>query len=210
MLDTQVKICGITSPKDAKLSMSLGADYIGLVFADSRRRVTPDVALAIRASVPDALLVGVFLDESIETVVDIAKRCRLNMIQLHGSESPRYCDALGNRLGLPIIKVFSYSQLDTLDRINEYKRVSFYLFDLDKGGDPGRVNGERDRLWETAASLRSKGYRIFLAGGLDTDNVARAVERVTPYGIDVASGVEHTAGVKDSSAMRRFIKEVKG
>ena len=81
MLETQVKICGITSSKDAKLSQSLGADYIGLIFADSSRRVTPDVASDIRRSVPDALLVGVFRDESIEIVIDIAKRCGLNMIR---------------------------------------------------------------------------------------------------------------------------------
>lgn len=210
MLNTQVKVCGITTPRDAQLSMSLGADYIGLVFADSKRRVTPDVAQDIRTRVPDALLVGVFMDESLEAVIDISRQSGLNMIQLHGSESPKYCDALIDRLRLPVIKSFTSSQLDNIERVSDYTRASYFLFDLDKGVDPATANGTRDRLWEEAASLRGRGYRIFLAGGLDSENVASAVDRVSPHCIDVASGVEQQPGVKDSAALKQFIKEVKG
>ena len=207
---TRVKICGVTSPGDAALSLSLGADYIGLIFADSKRRVSPQVAMEIRRSVPDALLVGVFVNESFEAVVDIAKRCGLNMIQLHGDESPSYVDALIGRLRLPVIKAFSYSQLDKLDQVHTYSRASYFLFDLDKGTNPKKANGKRDRVWEEAAALRGKGYRIFLSGGLDPDNVTDALNQVSPNVIDVASGVEQRPGVKDSVALKRFMKEVKG
>jgi len=210
MLDTRVKICGVTTPHDAKLSMAMGADYIGLVFAGSRRRVSPAQAIAIRVAVPDAMLVGVFADASIEEVVDIARRCRLNLIQLHGNESPKYCDALMERLGLPFIKAFTSSQLDRLGEIDEYTRASFFLFDLEKAIDPTTANGTRERLWREAAAVRARGYRIFLGGGLDFSNVAEAMSRVTPYCIDVARGVEREPGIKDSSALRTFLKEVKG
>ena len=210
MIDTRVKICGITSAKDAQLSLSMGADYLGLVFADSRRRITPDVARSIRDAVPDAMLVGVFRNHSLEEVVAISRSCRLNMIQLHGDEPPNYCDALIDRLGLPTIKAFSSSQLDDIGKLNNYKRATYFLFDLDKGVNPATANGTRDRLWREAAAVRGKGYRIFLAGGLTPSNVVEAVSRVTPYCIDVASGVEKTPGVKDSAALRAFVKEVKG
>lgn len=209
MLETRIKICGITSPTDAGFCLSAGADYLGLIFAPSSRQVSPDIAKAIRAEVPQAMLVGVFADAPLEEVIDAGRSCRLNMIQLHGSESPAYCDQLLRSLSLPIIKTISVRNLADLDRMREYTRTSYFLFDLDKDRDPAALNGAREHLWSEAARVRRIGYRIFLAGALDVGNVRDAVRTVRPYGIDVATGVERGPGVKDSMRVVRLIQEVR-
>ncbi len=204
--DTRVKICGITSVEDARLSASLGADYLGLIFVDSPRRVSLDVARDIRDAVPRSVLIGVFADAPADEVADTCVTCGLNMIQLHGAESPAYCDELQSRISLPVIKVFKSSQLGDLKRIREYVRTSFLHFDLDKKTDTGAAQKE---LWKKAAGLRRKGYRIFLAGKLNSENVGEALECVLPFCVDVASGVERSPGVKDPAALSQFIAEVK-
>jgi phosphoribosylanthranilate isomerase len=213
MLDTRIKICGITSPEDAELSQSLGADYIGMIFANGSRRVSQETAKAIREAVPHAMLTGVFADTPIGEVVGIGRACGLNLIQLHGRETPEYCDALQSCLSLPIIKAFSVNQLPDPRRLRDYTRTSYFMFDLDKNHNLREasqiVNGQRERLWSTAAAIRSKGYRVFLAGGLSPANVREAVRRVGPYAIDVASGVESSPGIKDSEVLGRFITEVR-
>jgi phosphoribosylanthranilate isomerase len=170
MLDTRIKVCGITSPADAKLASSHGADYLGLIFAKSPRRVTVEAARNVREAVPNAMLVGVFVDAPIDDVAATARACGLDLVQLHGKESPEYCDALHAQTSLPIIKVFSASQLDGAERLKQYKRTSYFLFDLDKGDgarEQDKVQGAHDDLWQRADALRRRGYRIFLAGGLD-------------------------------------------
>lgn len=212
MLGTRIKVCGITSPADAKLCMTHGADYLGLIFAESPRRVTVEAARPIRDAVLNAILVGVFADMPVDEVARIARACGLDMIQLHGNESPLYCNALHGQLSLPVIKAVSASQIGSGNDLKQYKRTSYFLFDLDKGAAAQRHNGPRDvreDLWRRAAAMRRRGYRIFLAGGLDVTNVREAVANVEPYGIDVARGVEKSPGVKDPQTLRRFIKAVK-
>jgi phosphoribosylanthranilate isomerase len=208
---TRIKICGITSPRDAKLAVSLGADYLGLIFAESPRRVSPDIARSIRKAVPKAMLVGVFRNAPIKEIVATSRLCRLNMVQLHGHESPEYCETLFSRLSLPIIKTFSVSQSFDAAGLGEYRRTSFFLFDFDKAsdGNKGPVHGSRDRLWAEAEKMRQKGFRIFLAGSLNASNVGEAIRKVTPFGVDVARGVEESPGVKDSAALEKFISEVR-
>lgn len=209
MQQTRIKICGITSTEDAKLAYRLGADYLGVIFADGARRVSPETAIAIREAVPATTLIGVFEDSPLEDVVAITRACGLNMIQLHGREEPEYCNQLQTRVMLPVIKAFRENQLADLNRLREYSRMSYVLLDLDKNVRPGEphVNGYRERLWSKAAAVRSKGYRLFLAGGLRPDNVCSAIQRVLPYGVDVASGVEKRPGVKDTDVLHRFFAE---
>ncbi len=208
MLDTRIKICGITSPADAKLALTCGADYLGLNFAKSPRRVTLEIARTIRKAVPNAILVGVFADAMVDDVVYTARACGLDMVQLHGQESPGYCDSLHEFLSLPVIKAFSASQLGGADLLKNYKRTTYFLLDLDQGV-PKTDTVTRSDLWRQAAAMRRLGYRIFLAGGLDESNVREAVQSVAPYGIDVARGVEKSPGVKDSAALDRFIRAVR-
>ena len=212
MLDTRIKICGITSAEDARLANRLGADYLGVIFADGVRGVPVETAIAIREAVPSAMLAGVFVDSPLQSVVSIARACGLNIVQLHGDEGPEYCNELQSQLMLPIIKAFRPDQLGDVNRLNEYTRVSYIMLDLDKNQRPEQphLNGHREQLWSKAAEIRGKGYRVFLAGGLNPDNVRHAITRVLPYGIDVASGVEKRPGVKDSETLGRFIAEARG
>jgi phosphoribosylanthranilate isomerase len=211
MLQTRIKICGITSAEDARLAERLGADYLGVIFADGVRRVEPETAMAIREAVPAAMLIGVFADAPVKDVVSLARASRLNMIQLHGNEDPDYCNKLQAHVMLPIIKAFRPRELTNLDLLRHYTRMSYFMLDLDKNERPEQphVNGRREELWEKAAMIRNKGYRVFLAGGLNPDNVRHAIYRVLPYGIDVASGVEKRPGVKDLETLGRFVEEAR-
>ena len=210
MLDTRIKICGITSVADAQFSLQAGADYLGLIFAESARRIDVETARAIRQTVPSAMLIGVFRDAPLDGVVKTGGACGLDLVQLHGVESPEYCSALLKRLSRPVIKAFRVDELSDFRILREYTKTSYFMLDLDKNHNPAkRLNGHREALWATASTLRGQGYRIFLAGGLNPDNVQEAVRRVDPYGIDVASGVEKSPGVKDTEAVTRFITEAR-
>lgn len=207
MLNTRIKICGVTTPEDAELCAALGVDYIGLIFADSVRRVTLSQAAKIRAAVPHAMLVGVFMDQSLHEVVEISRAARVNMVQLHGDEPPSYCEVLLAQLQLPIVKSFTSRRL-AKNSPNEYSRTSYFHLDLDKNASD-RLVPHQETLWSEAAALRSKGYRIFLAGALNTGNVRRAMNAVRPYCVDVASAVESAPGIKDYEQMRRLVMEVR-
>ena len=210
MLETRIKICGITSVDDARMIARAGADYLGLIFADSARRVDIETARAIRAALPSAMLIGVFQDAPLDDVVTTGRECGLNLVQLHGSEPPEYCDALLGQLSRPVIKAFSVDKLFDPRALQSYTRTSYFLIDLSKNYVAAHgLNGHRDTLWSTAAQLRSRGYRIFLAGGLNPGNVREAIRRVDPFGIDVASGVEKSPGRKDLDAVARFVEEAR-
>lgn len=209
MQDTRIKICGITTPVDARVCRSFGADYLGLIFAPSERRVTADVARQIRQAVPDAMLVGVFMDAPLDDVADLCKDCRLNIVQLHGSETPEYTEALHRRVSLPVIKTVSFSQIGMLARIGEYRSASYFLFDLDKRRNGHALDELQDQLWRAAADVRRQGYRLFLGGGLTERTVRDAIRRVSPHAVDIARGVERKPGVKDRKAVETFIRRVR-
>lgn len=202
----RIKVCGITSAEDAVLCDGLGADYLGLIFAESPRRIDSGRGGEIRRTVPGAKLVGVFVNADQETVVKTAQSCGLDMLQLHGVEPPELVASLAGRLGLPIIKSFSAGSERSRGDFGEYKRTDYFLFDYEKGL---AVSERRSReLWDEAAAAVSAGRRVFLAGGLTPGNVGAAAKRVRPYCVDVCSGVESAPGVKDAWAVRRFISEV--
>ncbi len=203
----KIKICGITSPEDALLCHGMGADFLGVIFADSPRRITSEEAAAIRRAVPDARLVGVFMDADLDEIVRTAQVAGLDMIQLHGSESASYCTELHARTGLPLVKALAQGRL--LDRKDPAAQIApaHFLLDLDKT-EPVRMKAI-DALWSEAAEASRRGYELFLAGGLDPTNVREAVRKVRPFGVDVCRGVEKEPGVKDTAAVKRFIAEVK-
>jgi phosphoribosylanthranilate isomerase len=141
MHETRVKVCGITSPEDAATCHALGADYLGVIFAASPRRATPAQARDIRSAVPTAALVGVFRGDKLETVAQTAASCRLDLIQLHGDESPAYCDALRARTSLPLLKTILHGQIRGPEDLAAYRAAGFFLFDLSKGAsDACRAN----------------------------------------------------------------------
>ena len=195
---TVVKICGVTRAEDAAVAVAAGADMIGIVFwAPSPRAATEEQARRVRAAVPAGVpLVGVFVDEDPERIDELVEAAGLDRVQLHGAE-PR---ALIERFG---------------------ERAIRGVRDGDVSGVPDGVPVIYDRPWgETRdiealyahwrlASKLVAGRRLLLAGRLDPDNVAQAVREVRPYGVDCASGVESSAGIKDHERVRRFVAAAK-
>ncbi len=198
---TRVKICGLTLPGDASACQEAGVDYLGMIFAGGPRLVRQSAALEIRKTVPGAKLVGVFADQPIESVVETASACSLDLIQLHGHESDSDVSAVASGSGLPVIKTLRLGE-----RISEV--ADYLLFDLPKGRPP--AEDEREQLWAQARQAVDDGRRVFLAGKLTPADVAAAIDTVGPFALDVASGVEFAPGFKDAALIRRFIEEVRG
>ena len=212
----RVKICGITTTADAVGCLDLGADYLGLIFTDSPRRITAVQAADIRAQVPGARFVGVFADAEPQTVLETARRVPLDLIQLHGRESASYCRDLAAGSGLQLIKAVRFdgqaqiAQDRLLDgqELGAFTAVEHFLFDLDKCA-AGPAQALLPPLWREASRQRQRGHSIFLAGGLSPANVQEAVRVTDPFGVDVCSGVEKVPGRKDLRAVARFIREAK-
>jgi phosphoribosylanthranilate isomerase len=191
-----VKICGITSEQDALLAVAMGADAVGFVFAPSPRQIPPSLASQIAKRLPpEVLTVGVFRDELPQRVVEIVQKSGLRAAQLHGNESREDSGYVSVRIPL-VIKAFAAGD-SRLARAGEYG-ASIIMIDAPSPGS-GKVFDWR--LAEGAPRAR----RIVLAGGLDPDNVAEAINIVRPWGVDVSSGVESSPGHKDPLLVKSFI-----
>ena len=204
---TKIKICGITNVEDAYAAVDLGADALGFIFVpNTPRYIEPqDAARVISKLAPFVTKVGVFADEPLENISQIIGTCGLNAIQLHGSETPEYCDNIRARGRAIIIKSFRVKGQNSLSPIPEYK-VSAYLLDTYVKGKKGGT-GETFN-WNLAIEAKKYG-RIIIAGGLTPGNVAEAVRHVQPYAVDVGSGVEAIPGRKDHAKIRAFIENVR-
>ena len=193
-----VKICGITSLKDAEIAANYSVSAIGLIFyPDSPRYVNPSNAEQWINQIPDSVKkVGVFVNEQMDTINNITRQLKLEFIQLHGDESPEYC----NRMIRPVIKVFHVG--DNFDAIvlNGYD-VHGFLFDTYKKGELGGTGN--CFKWELIANLKTE-TPIILSGGLKPENVLNGIEAVNPAAVDVNSGVESMPGVKDAEKIREF------
>jgi phosphoribosylanthranilate isomerase len=195
-----VKICGIRSVEDAQAAVEAGADALGFVFyPPSPRYVTPeDADQIIRGLPPFVTTVGLFVDVPLDLINDIAARCRLDRIQLHGHEPPEFC----RQLKQPVIKAFRIKNVDSLAQLPRYT-VSAYLLDAYvEGALPGGTGASFP--WDLAAQAKPYGP-VILAGGLTPENVGAAIARIRPYGVDVSSGVERAPGLKDHQKVRAFI-----
>ena len=199
----RVKICGITNVDDALMAVEAGADALGFVFFHkSPRCVTPERgAEIIRKLPPFVQCVGLFVNETAALVNAVADQCRLDIIQLHGDESPEFCDRIGRR----VVKVFRMKDVESLAKMQEY-RVAGYLLDAWSPSAYGGTGHTFD--WDMARDARRHGPLI-LAGGLTPENVAAAVIHVKPYAVDVSSGVEAVPGKKDPAKVREFIRRAK-
>ena len=193
-----VKICGITSLKDAEMAVNYSVPAIGLIFyPDSPRYVDPAEVEQWIERIPDSVKkVGVFVNEQIDTINNITRQLKLEFIQLHGDESPEFC----NEIIRPVIKVFRVG--DDFDAIvlNEYD-VHGFLFDTYKKGNPGGT-GTRFN-WDLIANLKTE-TPIILSGGLTPENVLNGIEAVNPAAVDVNSGVESVPGVKDEEKIKEL------
>jgi phosphoribosylanthranilate isomerase len=196
---TRIKICGLTNREDALLAVEAGADALGLVFADSPRRVTPAAAERIVAGLPPLVsVIGVFRNHRVEEIRSIVRRVGLDRVQLHGDESPDDCE----RLAPKVIKRFDILENDTSETLRERMeryRVSAYLL------DPGAGSG-RKFDWSLARDLPGP---LIVSGGLTPENVGEAIRTLRPYAVDVSSGVEHEPGRKDAEKVKAFIRAVR-
>ncbi len=192
-----VKICGITTEEDALLSVAMGADAVGFVFAPSPRQIAVDHARDIaRRLPPEVLTVGVFRDEAPQRVVDLCHRAGLRAAQLHGQEKPEDTAFVRSHVGL-VIKAFPAGSA-ALDRVADW-RADAVMVD-----SPAPGSGEVFD-WSLAEGA-PVGRRFILAGGLTPANVADAIEKVHPWGVDVSTGVEASPGHKDPVKVRDFIR----
>ena len=195
-----VKICGITNEDDALLAVAMGADAVGFIFAPSPRQVAPQLVYDItRRLPPEVLTVGVFRDEHPTRVVEIVHRAGLKAAQLHGNETPADTIEVASKVRW-VIKVFAAGspQLPKADRYG----TDLIMVDSPSGGS-GKVFD-----WDLAAEAPD-GPRLILAGGLTPENVAEAVRKVEPWGVDVATGVESSPGRKDALKVKRFIEQAR-
>ncbi len=197
----RVKICGVADVASALVASEAGADAIGLIFAPSRRQVTPQRAREITAALPPFISkVGVFVDEDHHRIEDLATACGLQAVQLHGAESPEFCEGFR----VPVIKAIRVKDASSLAGLSDYQVSAFLLdtYDASALGGTGRAFD-----WSLGARA-AQTHRVILSGGLTPENVMSALTRVHPYGVDVSSGVE-TDGTKDHGKIRTFVQRVR-
>ncbi|MBT2689327.1 phosphoribosylanthranilate isomerase [Bacillus sp. ISL-47] len=198
----KVKICGIRDIKTALSAIESGADALGFVFAQSKRRIDPEEAGKIIHQLPEDLLkVGVFVNETKETIEKIVEIAGINVIQLHGDETPEFSCGFS----LPVIKALSVGSAEDLSKLDEYSN-EYFLLDSPKGKYRGGNGVSFD--WSILNENLLLGKKIILAGGLNPENVAEGIKAASPYMVDVSSGVE-TEGKKDLGKIKRFIDEAK-
>jgi phosphoribosylanthranilate isomerase len=206
---TWIKICGTTSLEDALSSIEAGADALGFIFAESKRRVTPEQAQAIISQLSVKVeKIGVFMGSTPEEIADMAGQVALTGIQLHGEESPaevNSCLTPGRRSTLRKIKTILVKDglENKLDTVAAPGLVDAWL--LDSGAGSGKTFD-----WQTAkAKLGGRRERLIIAGGLNPENVGDAIRAFKPWGVDVVTGVERAPGRKDPEKLKAFVAAVR-
>ncbi len=203
-MSTRVKICGITNLADAQAAVEAGADALGFIFCEkSPRSVTLEQAAEISKQIPPFVMrVGVFVNAPEAFIQRAISDIGLAMLQFHGDEPPEAC----TRFGLMSMKAFRMKDAGVLAEISKYK-TDAYLLDayspMALGGTGHTFN------WDLALEAQKMGKPVFISGGLTPDNVAEAIRKVHPFGVDVSSGVESAPGKKDHAKVKAFVQAVK-
>jgi phosphoribosylanthranilate isomerase len=201
----RVKICGITNWTDARLAVTAGADALGFNFyRQSPRYISPDEARLIATRLPRrVLLVGVFVNAAPEDVLRAARNVDLNLVQLHGEESPADVQELSE--SFPVIKAFRVRPGFGGERLKRYRGASAFLldaFDAQRRGGTGKTFD-----WSVAKKAKKYGA-VIVAGGLTPENVAGAIRQARPFAVDICSGVESRPGRKDPDRMDALMHEI--
>jgi phosphoribosylanthranilate isomerase len=193
-MSAKVKICGLRRPEDIAFVNEAKPDYIGFVFAKSRRQVTCEQAYELQKDLdPSILKVGVFVDAPLSEIAGIYEKGCIDVVQLHGNETDEEILAVKTALGCPVIKAVSVTKAEDFLKA-QARPADYLLFDYGNGGTGKSFD------WSQIPALEKPW---FFAGGIDPDNVKEAL-RYHPYAIDVSSGVE-TDGVKDREKIRRVV-----
>lgn len=199
---TKIKICGLRTPSDIQAVNKLKPDYIGLVFADSKRRVTIEDARVLKQELDnDISTVGIFVNAPLDIIVNIAEQKIIDIIQLHGTEDALYIKELRSKTKVPLIKAIPVTKEGVAEKLEKID-CDFYLFDtMNKTGFGG--TGETFAL-ECIENLKiTKPF--FIAGGLNAMNVQMIIQKIHPYGVDVSGGVE-IDGQKNYDQIKKFIE----
>lgn len=201
-MHTRIKICGIKHRDDALKAVECGADAIGLIFVEKSPRYASltDARVIAESMPPFVTVVGLFMNASAEKVREALKVVPLNLLQFHGEETPEFCD----QFGVPYIKVLRMREnVNVVAFAQDYLNAAGILLDTyhESGGGSGQ-SFDWNRIPEDMP------LPVILAGGLNPENVASAVENVRPYAVDVSSGVESEPAIKDHKKIEQFIKEV--
>ena len=200
---TKIKICGLTRTEDIEMVNEFLPDYIGFVFAKSRRQVSAEQAKELKNKLRPAIkAVGVFVNEKPENIAEIANQGIIDLIQIHGDEDAAYCAQLRKLTQAPIIKVLRVEREDDLAGIEEFD-CDYYLFDTLSSKDYGGTGKAFDHSLLYNKEIKKP---FFVAGGLNQDNVAAVIEVIKPFGVDTSGGVE-TEGSKDVNKIKEFIKQ---
>jgi phosphoribosylanthranilate isomerase len=211
---TRVKVCGIKNEEHALAAAEAGADFIGLVFAQSYRQVSPagarKIVDALKSHNAAVAVVGIFVNTPAGTVSRLADTCQLDWVQLSGNEPWEYCRCLSR----PVIKVVHLGPGDRPEPFSEslaygaqVLKGQRHIFLLDTAA-PDSYGGSGTTFdWGVAAPI-ARQFPVMVAGGLTPQNVAEAIRTIRPWGVDVSSGIE-TARVKDMGKIKRFMKAVR-
>ncbi|MGN8844273.1 phosphoribosylanthranilate isomerase [Niallia sp. HCP3S3_B10] len=195
----KVKICGITTKDAAACAVQYGADALGFVFANSKRKINPEKAKEIIDTLSNDLMkVGVFVNETKDNIEKIVKLSGINTIQLHGDETPEFASSFS----LPIIKAFSISSKEDLQQVTAFP-CEYALLDSPRGKYHGGNGIAFD--WSIIKNYDFGQKKIILAGGLNISNLAEAIQITNPFMVDVSSGVE-TDGKKDLVKIKNFLQ----
>ena len=201
----RVKICGITNPQDASMAVEMGVDALGFIFSPSPRQITPEKARNIIRSIPPFVqMIGVFVDKDHATMRKIIHFCGLDLVQLHGDESPEIC----HKFMPNTIKVFHLRDESSLQSIKPYygkaRALLFDTYSEIKKGGTGKTSD-----WDLAIRGKALGMPIILSGGLKPSNIERAIATVKPYAVDVGSGIEDRPGKKNYFLMKELMETIR-
>ncbi len=198
---TLVKVCGITSLKEALLLEALGVNYLGFNFyPKSKRYISPSQAAIITSQLSTAQAVGIFVNKPLESILTICKQTALALVQLHGEEP----EGISKKIPLPVIRAIPVFQDDPLPPSPEGE-YEFLLFDSKVGKEFGGTGTPFD--WNLLRNFKGKPF--FLAGGLGPDNIVRAIEECQPYAVDLNSQVEIEPGIKDIEKVKTCLELIR-
>ena len=203
---TKVKVCGITELNDARLAADLGAWAIGLIFADSSRRIDPAMAERIGRELHRRVEVaGVFVNARLDEVVQLADVAHLTLLQMHGDEGPAYCREVARRTGARVIKAIPARDPAAVRRLSAF-RTDYHLLDAYVPGERGGTG--RTFQWDWVRH-HTRHVPLVLSGGLNPDNVAEAIAATHPFAVDSASGTEGPEpGRKDPAKVQALFRAV--
>lgn len=200
---TMVKICGLKTKEHVRAAIEAKTDFIGFVFAPSKRQISVEKAKSLAALIPPTIKkVGVVVNESNERLHQLFTEVGLDYIQYHGDESPTFI----KEVGLPAIKAFSVTESFDWNQLDHYS-VDYYL--LDAPGTVHRGGSGKTFKWEILQNSPISKEKIILAGGLNAENVIEAIEIALPFAVDVSSGVEKN-GIKNNTLIQQFIEATRG